>query len=600
MEMDRAAIFRQLVENQLYFPDEWSFQTVFYRTPYSYCCCPCAFEHEFIDYITDSGEINHEIFERILQNIIDGKCPHVNNASAEHISKTAVHSIHIKAAIWSVEFLEQYLRDTHDNRKTRIFDLNTYVIATLKNTFKEPGKIPFLADKYLPVDTWSSKILSGRRSEEDKQILKLEWLSLFEACIRRKIDSLVCSIVNNLPFPTDQSDVAKAYELIFKHGCGYSQIEACILEKEKNPQKRMRESYNRIYPFEYISCAEPAIVWNHPQNLDKILTSLNLTHGDLTAEFDCALVETCFVLQRSACSTVLTKHNISMNTENVSVSDQLKRLLQLLEYYPHTRKEITVALKQIPDVQKVISSRFSDEDEFYVNDHLIQTQLQSYVYFNDDIDPEVVRVMLEVGADLDDMDDYNETLLQHLLENGRKYIPCFRKLLELLLYENPCCSKNSDAVRLGLKIDDEMNGLWTPLLKLIAGEYHMDMKEHGFFRHEDSECFALNFTAPLLIECGFPVSSTMLERALNKSSEQLSGKGKGRGRGGFAASRELHPAEKLYFETCLDTPRSLTKCCRDTLRKHFKRREIHEFVASVGLPEVLQDFILLKSVLRTI
>ena len=66
---------------------------------------------------------------------------------------------------------------------------------------------------------------------------------------------------------------------------------------------------------------------------------------------------------------------------------------------------------------------------FDVNDHPIQSHLQSYVYFDDDIDPEVVRVMLELGADLDDMDDCNETLLQHLLENGREYIPCFRKLL---------------------------------------------------------------------------------------------------------------------------------------------------------------------------
>ena len=167
---------------------------------------------------------------------------------------------------------------------------------------------------------------------------------------------------------------------------------------------------------------------------------------------------------------------------------------------------------------------------------------------------------------------------------------------ELLLYENPCLSKNSDAVRLGLKIDDELNGLWSP----IAGEYLMDTKEHGLNRHDESDHFALNFTAPLLIECGFPVSSTMLDRALNKSTEQLSGKGKGRGLGGFAASRELHPAEKPYFETCLSTPRSLTNYCRDTLRKHFKRREIHAFVAAAGMLEVLQDFILLKSVLRTI
>ena len=234
----------------------------------------------------------------------------VDEASTEHISKTTVHSSHIKAAVRSVEFLEEYsLCDTPDNRKTGIFEVNSYVIATLKNTFKVPGEILFVEEDYLPVVDCSSKILAGRRLEEDKAVFSLEWLSLFEACIRRKKVPLVCTIVNDLPLPNDQYAVARAYELIFKHDCGHTQIETCILENG------MRESYNRIYPREYISCAGPAIVWNHPHNLGKILTSLNLTHGDLTTEFDCALVETCFILQRSACSSVLTKHNVSMNTE---------------------------------------------------------------------------------------------------------------------------------------------------------------------------------------------------------------------------------------------------------------------------------------------
>lgn len=108
-------------------------------------CGPCAFEHEFVDYITDSCEINHEIFERISQNIKNGKCPHVDEASTEHISETTVHSSHIGAAVRSVEFLEEYsLCDTPDNRKTGIFEVNSYVIATLKNTFKVPGEIPFV------------------------------------------------------------------------------------------------------------------------------------------------------------------------------------------------------------------------------------------------------------------------------------------------------------------------------------------------------------------------------------------------------------------------------------------------------------------------
>ena len=28
---------------------KFAFKTVFYKSAYSYCCCPCGFEHEFVD-----------------------------------------------------------------------------------------------------------------------------------------------------------------------------------------------------------------------------------------------------------------------------------------------------------------------------------------------------------------------------------------------------------------------------------------------------------------------------------------------------------------------------------------------------------------------
>ena len=34
----------------------------------------------------------------------------------------------------------------------------------------------------------------------------------------------------------------------------------------------------------------------------------------------------------------------------------------------------------------------------------------------------------------------------------------------------------------------------------------MDCRQHAMFNHDDVQDFALNFTAPLLIECGCPFS----------------------------------------------------------------------------------------------
>lgn len=78
----------------------FTFQTVFYKTAYTYCCCSCGFQHEFMLYIDDSGAVNEEIFEKIVQNIIDGKCPHVTDKiPAEWLKDTSISGAQIAAAV---------------------------------------------------------------------------------------------------------------------------------------------------------------------------------------------------------------------------------------------------------------------------------------------------------------------------------------------------------------------------------------------------------------------------------------------------------------------------------------------------------------------
>ena len=80
-------IFETLVRNgnqedlDDYYTKEFAFDTVFSIYSYSYCCCPCAFEHEFVDYVTDDG-IDKTMFERIKGNIARGKCEHVDKVYA--------------------------------------------------------------------------------------------------------------------------------------------------------------------------------------------------------------------------------------------------------------------------------------------------------------------------------------------------------------------------------------------------------------------------------------------------------------------------------------------------------------------------------------
>ena len=97
-------MFRNLVTNQ-YMPGfdyrtRFTFQTVYYVTDYSYCCCLCAFQHEFVDYVAENGEINEEVYEKIVKCVVDGKCHHVSDKIQEKRRRqTSISAVHIMTAV---------------------------------------------------------------------------------------------------------------------------------------------------------------------------------------------------------------------------------------------------------------------------------------------------------------------------------------------------------------------------------------------------------------------------------------------------------------------------------------------------------------------
>ena len=61
-EMEFRERFRRLLSNQYmadfeYYNCTFSFMTVFYKSAYSNCCCSCAYDHEYMDYLHDDGSI---------------------------------------------------------------------------------------------------------------------------------------------------------------------------------------------------------------------------------------------------------------------------------------------------------------------------------------------------------------------------------------------------------------------------------------------------------------------------------------------------------------------------------------------------------------
>ena len=138
--MEPRQEFRNLVTNQYMknfdYAKTFSFQTVFYQTAYSYCCCSCGFEHEYLDYISETGVINEDKYEKIVKSIIDGSCPHTAEVQKEWLNKTRVSALHIAIAVGTEKAQKKYLDELSIAiKRSGIFKLSLFDTALMKNNY---------------------------------------------------------------------------------------------------------------------------------------------------------------------------------------------------------------------------------------------------------------------------------------------------------------------------------------------------------------------------------------------------------------------------------------------------------------------------------
>ena len=112
------------------------------------------------------------------------------------------------------------------------------------------------------------------------------------------------------------------------------------------------------------------------------------------------------------------------------------------------------------------------------------TALQSYIRTYRYIDPEVVKAVLDLEADVDIQDSNGNTVLICLLKRGWWIYTAFREALELLLFENPSSLFKANAVKFGLKFDIYMNNNWHLQLEDVEGDYIMSCEEYSLFRQK--------------------------------------------------------------------------------------------------------------------
>ena len=570
---------------------KFSFMTVFYRTPYSYRCCPCAYQHEYFDYLSDNDEIDEQkerlidedVFNQIIQNIADGKCPHANEVEAKYLATSSVLKIHVLAVLGLSRKFSWNSVDL-----SGIFKLRPFVIVALKNSCHIPDFIDKTPDWKL-LNEMMRQTMYPIISKETHKVIRWERISFFECCARKcnkKVFEQLLFMLWHLPGTcvdnVDRCDkITKIYDVALKYD--HDEVLDALIETDLSIHHLGSHFSKMVLPAKLersMLGAEAAIVYNCPRILESLITWLEKTNDQIKA----TLIFICSVLERNECMEVLFKHGFPENVEGLKDQGKQNELLHILLRYSNGnyKEEIQSVMQQykeidLPKADESFALRHKD-NPFFLNCLLDQ---QCFILLKS---KEFIQLMT-IGdkIDLTKLSFYNlDDIFRELVERC-----LFSNLLNLnSLAEQSVSMYLKQYAETDLKryqgdraIDLVFKESHDP--GTVGREYIMDAKEHFLFSEEN---FALNFILPLFIECGFPISRNSIDRILQNKE----------------VMQKIHTTEAEYLIQSLECPRSLQLCCRDSLRRHFKNRQIHRFVSISKVPNKIKDFILLKSVLPTL
>ena len=543
----------------------FSFKTVFHITPYSYRCCSCSYEFEYVDYISDTGKINETMFEKLVQSVIDEQCPHVDSANEDYVTDTTIHGIHIVAVLETDEVFQRHY--IHRVAPSGIFGISPCHVAVLKG---KPKSLQSTLEMY-PYTGEDWTISYWYRSEGDQ--IKIIESSFLELCVRKDNPCLLNTFITwAVEDGHVNMDISKALRFAITHKL--SDAQDILLRNLKDIAYRDEGCYRNV-----IDCAVIAIILNEPKVLENVLDVLSALKslGDYSLE----LAELCLRLPRPECTDISEMFDIFCE-ESEPPEDTVHGLITLLsKYLDGEHDEIVVILKSIPEIETHINS--ADEKEQTEFNKCLSYTPASFIYDAPTPSPKMVRLLLDLGSDINTPFPDGDTPLKFLLrERADKYSIYYENLrwtAEMLLNENPDFEEQepvnggSDSViKLALKVDTALVSLSCEFGTDHPATMKLDNSVNTYSRHEGAR-YALNFLVPLLIECGYPVNrDDLLE----------------------AESESLEPAEYDYIQRVLDRPRGLILMCRDVLRDHFKGRGIRYYVENIYVPESVKDFILLK------
>ena len=563
--MNGEELFEILVRNgkqdglDEYYTHKFSFETVFSIYSYSYCCCPCAFEHEFIDYLTDTG-LNLTMFDRIRENIARGYCEHVDGVLAQYVHETLVTGQHIVAA-------SGVLSADHAESETSIFRLHPYMIAVLKkhdpiveNYINYCYKMAKENDSYASTVT---RLMYASRSIENPETIEIQAKQITEICASQK-NPLLFSILDRGRLEDFDEQLSKAFEILYR-------------DKSSDMLRRMYEFIrSSMFSYDVGHCLQSIIIYDEPEILADCLSHRpGSTDDKELKDLKDKVTLTSHFFHRERCSEVLRTANLFSDKVNflyddIEKDDLLDKATNSLNDYPERLSAtFAVVLERDHTIHDIINGKLKEG--------FLQKK-------------SAVKALADNGFDINGVGASGP--IEGILSTVGEVLGYYnmREALEMFIYENVYIEGNKNSV-VNAIVGDEMIMQEELYLDSLAayiyggildtgysGSYLMNGLEHSPYGHE-GKSVALNFAAPLLLECGYPISNEMLHEALDKN---------------------LHDEELEYFRRYLSNPKSLQLSCCLALRTKFKGRAIHRFVEAANLPNTISDFVLFKHVLKCI
>ena len=594
--MDLRTEFTNLVTN-LYMPEydykhrKFSFRTVHYVSNCQniYCMCACAYELEFLDFISDKGQIDEEMYERVVQNLIKGKCPHVDSARNEFVRGTCVYAKHIAMAVGTLDALDESGPHFHLHG---VYKRNTIEIGLLQNCVRGIDEVLRNRDGDEPGISGIA-CLERARQDSNTDVVELKHTNVVDLCVEKEYTDMLKCILNpeigHKPY-----NIASALNIAMKkdlqniqyHLKQYTKDKTCQPDYAINRYEANNGRYQKYF-------ADSAVFFGDTVLLKELLDNsyMNLTQM-------IKLEHTALLLNREECKSFISSFlSAFLQPQTLTKVELLQEMIDLfVRFNDGFDDEIKEAILTIAN-SKAYSESNNTELSNTSNPSLLHLYLldpTEYFWYRH-VYPKGrcshhIHALAELDGSINCLYLNYGTALNYTL-SSRSHDTKFREILETLIFENSDIELNPTAVLRGLRIDLENQKRTQTDDSMTDGIYTMDGKLHGLF--DNKADVILNLTAPLLLECGYTLSRDMLEESVGSSMFD------------FLApepdnASSILPDVRVYIKQYLETPRPLTHCCRDVLRKHFKGRKVHRYVEAATIPKLIQDFVLLKPVLRCI